>query len=106
VSNRVCCHNGRKLPENHTCGARCADFPGCISIPVEVVFDLATVDEKRGVAERETARRIEILGTMHNAIEIGLAAKGEERGSRLVESPGAYIEAKNTEDVPSSVELR
>ena len=89
MSHRVCCHLGRKLPENRTCGGRCVDFPSCISIPVEVVFDLATLDEKWEVAERETARRIEILGTMHNAIEIGLAAKGEDRDSRLVEPPGA-----------------
>jgi len=88
VSDRVCCHSGRKLAENHTCGGRCADFPGCISIPVEVVFDLATVDEKRGVAERETARRIEILGTMHDAIELGLAAKGDNLDLRLAERPG------------------
>jgi hypothetical protein len=89
VSHRVCCHTGRKLPERHTCGGRCADFPGCISIPVEIVFDLATLDERWEVAERETARRIEILGTMHSAIEIGLAAKGEDRDSRLVERPDA-----------------
>jgi hypothetical protein len=88
VSQRVCCHSGKQVPENHTCGERCPDFPACISIPVEVVFDLAALDEKWEAAERETARRIEILGTMHSAIEAGLASKGDDRDPGAVDAFG------------------
>jgi len=42
------------------------------------------VDEQMEDAERETARRIEILGAMHKAIESGLAVKGDDLDSQLV----------------------
>jgi hypothetical protein len=76
VSDRICCHSGRKLPENHTCGARCEDFPGCISIPLDVAMRLVQADEQTGAAERDIARRMATLNAIHEAIIRGLAAQG------------------------------
>lgn len=72
MSDRVCCQSGRRLPENHTCGARCADFPACITIPLDVVAQLVQADEQTMIAERETANRMEALAMIHSAIVDGL----------------------------------
>ena len=63
----------RRLPENHTCGARCADLPSCISIPLDVVAQLVQADEQTMIAERETANRMEALTMIHSAIVDGLS---------------------------------
>ena len=73
MSDRVCCHSGRRLPENHTCGARCADFPACISISLDVVAQLVQADEQTMIAEREAANRMEALTMIHSAIVDGLS---------------------------------
>ena len=85
LSDRACCHRGVKLPENHTCGARCADFPDCISIPLDVAIQLTRADEQTEVAARETASRMESLTTMHDAIVSGLSAQVEREAGRLLD---------------------
>ena len=75
LSHRVCCHSGQQLPNNHTCGERCREFPDCISIPIDVVFQLIEVDEHTRAAEREATRRIDVLQSMHDAVVTGLAAQ-------------------------------
>ncbi len=58
---------------NHTCGARCADFPACISIPLDVVAQFVQADEQTMIAEREAADRMEALAMIHSAILDGLS---------------------------------
>jgi hypothetical protein len=82
LSHRVCCHSGQQLPNNHTCGERCREFPDCISIPIDVVFQLIEVDEQTRAAEREASRRIDVLQSMHDAVVTGLAAQGDGHASR------------------------
>jgi len=89
LSRRVCCHSGQKLPDNHTCGARCRGFPDCISIPIDVVFQLIEADEQTRAAELEASRRIDVLQSMHDAVVTGLAAQGDGHASRMVQGPGA-----------------
>ena len=87
MSRRVCCHSGQKLPDNHTCGARCRGFPDCISIPIDVVFQLIKMDEQNKAADREASRRIDVLQSMHDAVVIGLAAQGAGHASQMGHSP-------------------
>ena len=62
-----------KAAREHTCGARCADFPACISISLDVVAQLVQADEQTMIAERETANRMEALTMIHSAIVDGLS---------------------------------
>ena len=79
MSGCTCKHLGKKLPDNHTCGSLCAEFPACLpplslELAEEITRGRAFGESERRVAERTTSL-LELLG---EAIEEGLGKRNGE----------------------------
>jgi hypothetical protein len=76
VSRQVCKHRAEKLPDNHSCGARCSEFPACLPpFPPEAIQTLIQAQVEWDLA-RGTALAVgDLLQALHGAIQTGLSQK-------------------------------
>ncbi len=78
MSRQVCKHQRVKLPDRHSCGPRCDEFPSCLE-PIPAGF-LAGVVRLRGElnARHEAATAVnDLLEGLHAAIVDGLTRKSD-----------------------------
>jgi hypothetical protein len=71
MSLRICEVQRRKLPDTHSCGARCGEFPACLPLlPAATPMALATLLTKSQL-DRQHARFLEELGHAITDMEDG-----------------------------------
>jgi len=79
MTRRFCQRLAVKLPDAHSCGTRCADFPGCLPpIPAEV---LDTITSVRAMveAERRTSLAVrEFLELLRQALTEGIGKRNNQ----------------------------
>jgi hypothetical protein len=80
VSRRTCRHLGVKLPDPHSCGARCAEFPSCLPpLPADVVGAVAYLRAAVETQHRSTVAVGDFLELLRQALTEGMARRdGEE----------------------------
>jgi hypothetical protein len=87
LSLQCCPFLKRKLPDAHSCGALCAEFPRCLqSLPTTVATDFAELQEHLTQNNESLVARLTFLEQLHDAITHGLERKGDDAASS--EHPG------------------
>jgi hypothetical protein len=67
------------LPDNHSCGAFCADFPRCLpSLPATVAVDLNELQEQLTTDHEALRERLALLDQLQEAITQGIERKGDD----------------------------
>jgi len=78
VSCWVCKYRGIKLPDNHSCGRLCNDFPSCLpSISPEVISGIVNWRLEAGSEREATAAAAGRLALLHDAIQQALASQDD-----------------------------
>jgi hypothetical protein len=76
VSRQVCKHRAEKLPDNHSCGARCSEFPACLPpFPPEAIQSLINAQAEVDWARGNALAVRDLLQALHGAIQTGLSQK-------------------------------
>jgi hypothetical protein len=87
LSFNWCPHLGVKLPDAHSCGDLCAEFPRCLPpLPATVAVDFAELQEHLTQNHETLVARLTFLEQLHDAITHGLERKGDDAASS--EHPG------------------
>jgi hypothetical protein len=76
LSLKRCIHTGGQLPDNHTCGALCQDFPQCLPpLPVYLPARLAELHSVNQAEHEQASAVEEALLLLHESISRGLTTK-------------------------------